>query len=143
MILVDANLLLYASFDDVPQHPAAVRWLDEQLSTGVRVALPWHVLLAFQRIATNARVWERPMPAERAWSQIETWLDVAGVWIPGPTARHRNVLGRLLRETHATGNLVPDAHLAALAIEHGLLLCSADTDFGRFPDLRWSNPLRP
>ena len=77
----------------------------------------------------------------QAWRQVSAWMGAAGVWSPQPTDRHAEILGALLRPTGAQANLVPDAHLAALAIEHGLLLCSADGDFARFPDLRWENPL--
>jgi hypothetical protein len=98
-------------------------------------------LLAFVRLVTNPRVLERPESATSAWEQVEAWLDCPGVWIPQPTERHRDVLGRLLALPGVQANLVPDAHLAALAIEHGLTLCSTDGDFARFPDLRWENPL--
>jgi len=84
---------------------------------------------------------QRPVSAMNAWRQVEAWLEVDVVWIPAPTDRHRNVLATLLAASGAQANLVPDAHLAALAIEHGLTLCSTDGDFGRFSDLRWSNPI--
>jgi toxin-antitoxin system PIN domain toxin len=99
------------------------------------------VLLGFIRIVTNPRIFERPHSTQRAWEQVGEWLDNRTVWVPKPTERHREVLASLLVSTGATGNLVMDAHLAALAIEHGLILCSADTDFARFPRLRWQNPL--
>jgi predicted nucleic acid-binding protein len=76
-----------------------------------------------------------------AWQQVTAWLDCDTVWTPQPTERHAEVLGQLLSLPGVHGNLVPDAHLAALAIEHGLMLCSPDGDFARFPGLRWSNPL--
>ena len=103
--------------------------------------MPWSSLLGFLRIVTNPRVFQRPVSAMKAWSQVEAWLDVDVVWIPAPTDRHRNVLATLLAASGPQANLVPDAHLAALAIEHGLTLCSTDGDFGRFSDLRWSNPI--
>ncbi|MGD8945351.1 MAG: hypothetical protein PVI62_01755, partial [Desulfobacterales bacterium] len=105
------------------------------------VGLSWPSLLAFIRLVTNPRVFERPESVEKAWKQIEEWLDCSPVWIPQPTERHREVLGPLLVNQGLRANLVPDAHLAALAIEHGLTLCSTDGDFGRFPGLRWENPL--
>jgi predicted nucleic acid-binding protein len=86
-------------------------------------------------------VFERPAPVGAAWRQVEEWLDCEAVWIPMPTERHREVLGRLLSESRARANLVPDAHLAALAIEHGLVLASTDGDFARFSGLRFENPL--
>lgn len=141
MILVDANLLIYAHASSFPQHDRARTWLDEQLSRGGPIGLPWASLLAFVRVVTNPRVFERPEPIATAWRQVTAWLDADGAWIPQPTERHRDVLGSLLGTTGVQGNLVPDAHAAALAIEHGLLLCSTDGDFARFPDLRWQNPL--
>ena len=142
MILVDANLLVYAHAASLPQHEPARSWLDAQLNGDTRVGLSWPSLLAFLRVMTNPRILERPESTADAWRQVCAWLEVPVVWIPEPTERHRDVLGRLLEQTSATANLVPDAHLAALAIEHGLPLCSADGDFARFPHLRWRNPLR-
>jgi len=91
---------------------------------------------------TNPRVFEHPEPVDKAWEQVEEWLDCAPVWVPLPTESHRDVLKAILVDQSLRANLVQDAHLAALAIEHGLLLCSTDGDFGRFPDLRWENPIR-
>lgn len=141
MILVDANLLIYSHVADFPQHRAAREWLEGSLHGLPRVALPWPSLLGFVRITTNPRVFERPEPVEAAWAQVEAWLAAPCVWIPAPTERHAGVLGDLLRGGRVTANLVPDAHLAALAIEHGLTLCSTDGDFARFAGLRWVNPL--
>jgi toxin-antitoxin system PIN domain toxin len=142
VILLDANLLVYARAATLPQHPAARQWLDRQLSGTARVGLPWQSLLAFVRIMANPRVFERPEPLSLAWRQVEEWLDQDSVWIPMPTDRHREALAGLLEQAGWSPNLVPDAHLAALAIEHGLTLCSTDGDFARFPGLRWENPLR-
>jgi len=100
-------------------------------------------LLAFVRIGANPRLFERPEPIASAWEQVEEWVDCPPVWVPQPTERHREILGELLRHHVSRSNLAPDAHLAALAIEHGLLLCSTDGDLGRFPGLRWQNPLLP
>jgi toxin-antitoxin system PIN domain toxin len=141
MILVDANLLLYAVMQDSPRHEAARGWLEECLNGTARVGLPWESLLAFCRLTTNPRVFGRPLTIETAWRLVRAWLEVPVVWIPQPTERHAEEIGRLLLAVHATGNLVPDAHLAALAIENGLELCSTDWDFARFPGLRWRNPL--
>jgi hypothetical protein len=141
MILLDANLLIYAHVKSFPQHAQARGWLDAQLSGGGPVGLPWPSLLAFLRIVTNPRVFERPEPVAQAWRQVRSWLEADVVWIPQPTERHRDVLETLLSAPDVQANLVPDAHLAALAIEHGLLLCSTDGDFGRFAELRWQNPL--
>lgn len=141
MILLDANLLLYAVMEDSPRHAAARVWLEDCMNGSARVGLPWESLLAFCRLATNPRVFGRPLTIETAWRQVRAWLDVPVAWIPQPTDRHAAEVERLLLATHATGNLVPDAHLAALAIGNGLELCSTDGDFARFPGLRWRNPL--
>ncbi|HXK21681.1 MAG TPA: TA system VapC family ribonuclease toxin [Myxococcota bacterium] len=141
MTLVDANLLVYAHVQDFAQHERARTWLDERLNGTARVGLAWPSLLAFLRLVTNPRVFERPTSMRSAWQQVEEWLDCDAAWVPAPTDRHRHVLGRLLGEAAVRANLVPDAHLAALAIEHGLVLASADGDFARFPGLRFENPL--
>ena len=141
MILVDANLLVYASVAQFEQHDAARSWLDDRLNGVPGVGLPWPSLLAFVRLVTNGRIVQRPVSTNDAWMQVEAWLDGPTVWIPQPTDRHRAVLGNLLRGHSLRANLVPDAHLAALAIEHGLTLCSVDGDFARFTGLRWENPL--
>lgn len=142
MILLDANLLIYAHVASFPQHARAREWLDTQLSGGGPVGLPWPSLLGFLRIVTNPRVFQRPEPVARAWRQVGAWLDAEVAWIPQPTERHREVLGSLLRVAGVQANLVPDAHLAALAIEHGLVLCSTDGDFARFPEVHWQDPLQ-
>lgn len=141
MILVDANLLLYAHHPGFGQHEAARRWLDAELNGAIRVALPWPSLLAFIRISAAARIFEQPLSVEAAWCQVEDWLALDRVWVPAPTDRHREVLASLVPSCAATSSLIGDAHLAALAIEHGLEVCSADADFARFPGLRWRNPL--
>ena len=141
MILVDANLLIYAHVSSFEQHSAARRWLDDRLDGVARVGLPWSSLLAFLRLVTNPRVFERPEPMTGAWGQVVAWLGCAPAWMPAPSDRHADILGRLLAVPGIYGNLVPDAHLAALAIEHGLTLCSTDGDFARFPGLSWTNPL--
>jgi toxin-antitoxin system PIN domain toxin len=141
MILVDANLLVYAHVRSVPQHDAARTWLDEQLNSSHQVALPWPSILAFVRLVSNPRVFANPEPVGRAWNQALAWLALSNVWIPQPTDRHAEALSVLLNDQQFKANLVPDAHLAALAMEHGLTLCSADTDFGRWKILRWLNPI--
>jgi hypothetical protein len=141
VILVDVNLLLYATNVSAGQHRAAREWLDRQLVESPRVGLPWATLLGFLRLATNARAITRPLTIAAAWQQVSQWLACEPTWVPLPTERHGEVLGRLLAEPGMYGNLVPDAHLAALAIEHGLTLCSTDGDFARFPELKWLNPL--
>ena len=141
MILVDANLLVYAHAASLPQHEAARTWLDERLNGTAAVGLPWPSLLGFVRLVTNPRIFQRPAPMRLAWEQVEDWLDCGPVCVPLPTNRHREVLKALMADTGGRSNLVPDAHLAALAIEHGLMLCSSDGDFARFKGLRWQNPI--
>jgi len=140
-ILVDINLLLYATVADYPQHIAARTWLEEQFNANRQVGLPWLSLLGFVRIVTNPRIFKKPLSVSQAWGQIEEWLALPTVWIPQPTSRHAEILGSLLCASGTGGNLVSDAHLAALSIEHDLVLCSTDRDFAIFPDLIWYNPL--
>lgn len=141
MILVDANLLVYAYVKEVPQHEAALEWLDRELNEASRVGLPWATLLAFVRLVSNPRIFKNPVSLPAAWQQVVTWLSAPSVWIPAPTTRHAAILGALLSGGGLKANDVPDAHLAALAIEHDLLLCSGDGGYDRFTDLRWQNPL--
>lgn len=141
MILVDANLLVYASVESFPRHERARQWLDGRLNGAAPVGLPWSSLLAFLRVTTNPRVFERPATMPAAWRQVLAWLACEPVWIPEPTERHAEILGELLAAPGVHANLVPDAHLAALAIEHGLIVCSTDGDFGRFSGMRWEDPL--
>lgn len=141
MILLDANLLVYAHVEASPDHQRARMWLDDRLNGSAAVGFPWPTTLAFLRLVTNPRIFERPEPMQRAWQQVEEWLSRPVSWIPQPTERHGEVLGNLLTLRGARANLVPDAHLAALAIEHGLILCTTDGDFARFEGLRWQNPL--
>jgi toxin-antitoxin system PIN domain toxin len=141
LILIDANLLIYASTPVVKEHPAAHRWLNDTLNAGSSVGLPWASLLTFLRIVANPRVFERPPSLTEAWKQVERWLELDSVWIPTPTDRHAEIFGRFLAETSERADLVNDVHLATLAVEHGLTLCSADRDFSRFSGLRWENPL--
>jgi uncharacterized protein len=141
MILVDANLLVYAHVTSLPEHDHAHAWLDLRLNGVARVGLPWPSLLSFVRLVSNPRIFERAQPVRDAWRQVEDWLACESVWIPAPTERHAATLGGLLAAQPLRSDLVPDAHLAALAIEHGLTLCSTDGDFARFAGLKWTNPL--
>lgn len=141
MILVDANILLYAEDQLSPRHVAARTWWDAQLSGASPVCLCWTVLGAFIRIATNPRVYDHPLSLDQALSRVESWMDQPCVRIVAPTERHWTVLRKMLLEGQATANLVTDAHLAAVALEHGCELLSTDSDFSRFSGIRWRNPL--
>jgi uncharacterized protein len=104
------------------------------------VGFPWVSLIAFQRIATHPRASAHPLSPKEAWSYVADWLDADQSWIPSPGGRHGEILGQLLVGGDLRGNLVTDAHLAALAIEHGVGISSFDSDFARFPELTWVNP---
>jgi hypothetical protein len=141
LILVDANILLYAEDSLQSRHQQARAWWDGQLSgTGV-VCLCWTVLSAFIRIGTNPRVFEHPLSLEQALARVQSWLDQPCTRVVRPTERHWTVFKQMLTDGQAVANLVTDAHLAALAIEHGCELASTDSDFARFPKLKWRNPL--
>ena len=140
-MLVDANILLFAVDETSRFHERAARWLAERLGGPQRVGLPWQSLVAFLRISTHPRAAEHPLSPREAWSYVEDWVTAETAWIPGPTERHAEVLGSLVDSYQLRGNLISDAHLAALAIEHGLTVCSADTDFARFSEIRWENPI--
>ena len=115
--------------------------LDLTESNPTRVGLPWSSLLAFVRLVSNPLVVRDPVSPAAAWRQIEQWLACESAWIPVPGEGHRAILASFLQAPWMTSRLVPDAHLAALAIEHGLTCCSTDGDFSRFPGLKWENPL--
>ena len=140
-MLLDANLLLYAVDRSSRFHQVASDWLTEQLNGPRRVGIPWQSLVAFLRIGTHPRASESPLTPEDALGYVEDWLAADPVWTPVPGPRHGELLADLVRRYQLRGNLISDAHLAALALEHGIPLVSADTDFARFTDLRWINPL--
>ena len=142
MKLVDVNLLLYAVDETSHQHDRARAWLEALLSSTETVALTWLVLLAFVRLSTRSAVFATPMTADEALDIVDGWLAQPAVVLVHPTDRHMAILRRLLGSVGTAGNLTTDAHLAALAIEHGAVLCSADADFSRFAGLTWQNPLR-
>jgi toxin-antitoxin system PIN domain toxin len=105
------------------------------------VGIAWPTILAFLRISSHPRALERPLEMQTAWTIVDGWLTRPNVWVPGPTQRHAEILASTLLQGNATGNHVPDAHLAALAIEWGLQVLSADRDFARYPGLSWRDPL--
>lgn len=139
-MIVDANVLPYAVDEHSHFHTTARSWLDEAMNGVERVGFPWASLTAFQRIITHPRVAATPLTPADEWGYITDWLDADQAWVPTPGARHRAILGQLLTDGDLRGNLVTDAHLAALAIEHGTAICSFDSDFARVPTLRWINP---
>jgi len=141
-MLLDANLLLYAVDTRSPQNRAASDWLETTLNGDQRVGIPWQTIGAFLRIVTHPRIAANPLSTQAALGYISSWLEADPVWIPPASERTAAVLNTLMTRYHVTGNLVPDAQLAALAIEHGLEVLSADTDFARFAEVRWRNPLR-
>lgn len=141
MILVDANLLLYAVNRDLPAHATARRWWEATISSGESVGLPWTVLLAFVRVATSARVFDAPLAPERALGYIDEWVEQPGVRTIAPRHGHWDVLRNLLVQTGTAGNLTSDAHLAALGLTYGATIYSADNDFKRFPGVSHVNPL--
>ncbi len=141
MILIDANILLYAEDSLHPQNQKARVWWDNQLSGTDPVCLCWTVLSAFIRIVTNPRVFDHPLSLEQAFTRVQSWLDQPCTRIVRPTERHWAIFQQMLTDGQAVANLVTDAHLAALAIEHGCKLASTDSDFFRFPKLKWINPL--
>ncbi len=140
-MLVDANILLLAVDETSPLHDRAHRWLEDALNGSRRVGLPWASLTAFLRIVTNPRALAEPLAPAAAWALVDAWLDAPTVWVPGPGRGHRVILGRLVGDLDLRANLIPDAVLAALCIEHGLAMVSADSDFARFTEVTWRNPL--
>ena len=139
-MLVDANILLYAVDEQSPFHEPARTWLEGALNGPRRVGLPWQSLTAFLRIVTNPRAVPNPLAPAEAWEFVDDWLSAPSAWIPAPGRGYRTILSHLVTGLHLSANLIPDAALAALCIEHGLTVVSADSDFARFPDLRWINP---
>jgi toxin-antitoxin system PIN domain toxin len=140
--LPDVNLLLYAIDESSPRHPQAREWLEDALFGTEEVAFAWAVLLGFVRVATNPAAFESPLDGDEALDHVEEWLAQPVASTVAPGRGHPALLRKLLAPLGTAGNLTSDAHLAALAIEHGAELCSADNDFARFEGLRWRNPLR-
>jgi uncharacterized protein len=141
VILIDADLLLYAYDPDSPHHELSRRWFEGVLSGSGLVRFPWMTLWAFLRISTNPRVYVHPLSAVEAGDAVASWLEQPNAGNVEPGERHLEILNGLLREGQASGPLVMDAVLAAIAIEHGATLCSTDRDFARFPGLDWQNPI--
>lgn len=140
-MLVDANILLYSVDTASPFHERADRWLTEALNGSRRVGIPWMSVAAFLRISTNPRASRNPLTPAEAWEHVDGWLDAPATWIPGPGRGHRAILAELIVRLDLRAGLVPDAVLAAICIEHGLDVVSADSDFARFTELTWINPV--
>lgn len=140
MKLVDANVLLYAVDTDAPHHAQARGWLDGALRRAETVGFAWVVLLAFLRLSTHPALFPRPLTIDEAAEVVELWLDQPAALVVHPTGRHAALLRGLLTHTGSAANLVNDAHLAALALEHGAEIVSFDRDFGRFHGVRWRLP---
>ena len=142
MIVPDINLLLYAVHSDSPQHPIANRWFERVLGGDEPVGFAWTVVMGFLRITTNPRAYASPMRPDVALALVDEWRARRVVSMIDPGVDHWRILGDLLRQSGTAANLTPDAHLAALCIERGATLYSADAGFGRFQSLQWVNPLR-
>lgn len=141
MQLLDLNLLLYAINSDAPHHRPAKRWIENAIGGAETIAIPWAVILGFLRLSTSRHVFARPLSPEQAVEVVDDWLARPNVIALGAGRDHWRVFKSLIAGVGTAGNLTTDAHLAALAIEHGCRLCSTDADFGRFPQLDWVNPL--
>lgn len=141
MKILDANLLLYAVNEDAPLHKKARTWVEAVLSGTEAVGFEWTVLLAFLRLSTRAVVFPAPLRTEEAFALIDSWLAQPCAVTVQPTERHLDVLKEIVTPFGTAGNLTSDAHLAAVAREHGAELCSSDADFARFAGIRWTNPL--
>lgn len=140
MKLVDANVLLYAVNQDAPNHAVARRWLDRALGGEEPVGFTWVVMLAFLRLTTRAGLFPRPLRVDDSIGVLQAWLNRPLAVIVEPTPRHLDILSGILGETGTAANLVTDAHLAAIAVEHGAEICSFDADFSRFRGVRWRPP---
>ncbi len=141
MILIDANILLYAYNASSDHHDRARKWLEHALSSPEPVRLAWVTILSFLRIGTNPQAFPRPFSTAEAISIVSEWFAQPAVAILDPGERHWTILKNLIPTAQARGPLVMDAHLAALSVEHGAILCTGDRDFSRFPGLRVKNPL--
>lgn len=141
MKIVDLNILLYAVNSDSPQHSVALGWWENAINGEETIGLAWVVLLGFLRLATNPRVFPRPLAPDAAAARIDTWLALDNVRVVHEKDNHWEILKPLIHGAGAAGNLTTDMHLAALAVSHDAVLVSCDTDFARFRELRWENPL--
>ncbi|GDY31243.1 type II toxin-antitoxin system VapC family toxin [Gandjariella thermophila] len=142
MIVPDVNLLLYAVISGFPQHSRARSWWEQTVNSTTRIGLAYPALFGFLRISTNARVLESPLAAADAVAYVDDWLAQPNVDLLVPNPRHLDIALGLLRDIGTAGNLTTDVQLAAHAIEHDAEMHSNDSDFARFPNLKWVNPLQ-
>lgn len=142
MILVDLNVLIYAYHEALPFHRKAKLWLERTVDSGETIGLPWQVVLGFLRIMTKRGISECPLTVEEAFQLLEQLIELPQTVLVEPGPRHFQLVRSLLREAGVGGDLVADAHLAAMAIENGSRLCSVDRDMGRFTGVKWVDPLR-
>ena len=143
MIVPDTNLLVYAHNELAPQREAAQRWLRGCLEGDEALGIPWIVATGFMRVTTDPRILGRPLSTGEAVDFVREWFEYPHVTPIEPGPDHLTHLGRMLTAVGRGGNIVPDAHIAALAVEHDAEVHSHDSDFGRFPGVRWRDPLRP
>jgi hypothetical protein len=141
MKIVDINLLIYAINKDTPHHSKAKKWLEHSLSSDEPFGFAWIVILGFLRIVTNGRIMPTPLSPDVAFATVDEWLQQPPSVTIAPSHRHWNIFKEILMPLGTAANLTSDAHLAALAIEHGARLYSTDNDFSRFQSLRWTNPI--
>ncbi len=142
MIIPDANLLIYSADSRSIFHQRAHAWWKGVINGEEAVGLSWLVLVAYVRVLSSARMTLNPIGVSELLEEVETWLGAPQVQVLQPTSRHPQAIRSLLVPTSVGGNLVNDAHLGALALEYGGTVHSADTDFARFPNIRWVNPLK-
>jgi len=140
MVIVDANVLIYAASERLPHHARAKRWIEDALNGPETIGFAWMAMLAFLRLSTRSGLFPRPLDPATALNVVDTWLAAPLAMVPHPASRHASIMRELLLSAGTAGNLVSDAHLAALALEHGARICTFDRDFGRFPGVRGFAP---
>ena len=141
MIVPDVNLLVFAYHEQSPNHESARQWWEGLVNGTETVGIPWAVSMGFVRLMANPRILDSPMTPSLALDHVKSWFQFAHIRPLDPEANHLTHLQNILNTSGSGANLVPDAHIAALAIEHQAVLHSYDSDFGRFPGLQWHNPL--
>ncbi|MES2596427.1 MAG: TA system VapC family ribonuclease toxin [Verrucomicrobiota bacterium] len=143
MFAVDVNLLIYAVNADAAEHEVVRSWLETEINAGTSIGVPWIALLGFIRLSINPKVLGQPLTLDQALHQVHDWLSLPNVFVLEPGIDHLSHFTAACQSVKAGPNLITDAHLAAIVMEHGATMASCDTDFGRFPGLPWVNPLNP